>query len=106
MPLISVPSTGAEEIFARGRDTRKVAIKWVSLKSSGTPQMRNLVKEIFLSVVCGLAGNLLFQWIEVDRSPAAPSFHHYSIVMPDQPLVAVLRSNRERPVAAERAWSF
>ena len=83
-----------------------MAIKWVSLKSSGTPQMRNLVKEIFLSVVCGLAGNLLLQWIEVDNSPATPSFHHYIIVMSDQPPVAALRRSRERLVAAEQEWSF
>lgn len=68
--------------------------------------MRNLVKEICLSVVCGLAGNLLLQWVEVDHSPATPSFHHYIIVVSDLPPVAVFRSSRERPVAADHAWSF
>lgn len=89
---ISVPNSEAEEIFASGTGTRKVAINWVSLKSSGTPQMnKQLISILHLVAVGVLAVSKILAWVGDEHPAMAPTPNHYFIIVPGQPHAATQR---------------
>lgn len=69
--------------------TRKVAIKWVSLKSIGTPPMRTLIilllTPIAVDVLSGLLSDLLLHQAREALMPPAPIPYCWQLVAPDQP---------------------
>lgn len=72
-----------------GIGTRKVAIKWVSLKSIGTPPMRTLIilllTPIAVDVLSGLLSDLLLHQAREALMPPAPIPYCWQLVAPDQP---------------------
>lgn len=80
---------GAEKIFIGGTGTRKVAIKWVSLKSIGTPPMRALLIVLLIpiasDVLSGLLSDLLLSHAREALAPPAPVPYCWQLVAPVQP---------------------
>lgn len=89
---------GAEKIFVGGTGTRKVAIKWASLKSTGTPQMRTLLIGLLISVagdvLSGLLSDLLLHQAREALTPPAPIPYCWQLVAPGQPQAAVEQTQK------------
>jgi hypothetical protein len=80
---------GAENIFAGGTGTRKVAIKWVSLKSIGTYPMRTLLIVLLIpiagDILSGLLSDLLLSHAREALAPPVPIPYCWQLVAPAQP---------------------
>lgn len=80
---------GAENIFVGGTGTPVMTIKWVSLKSIGTPPMRTLMIllliPIAVDVLSGLLSDLLLHQAREALIPRAPIPYCWQLVAPNQP---------------------
>lgn len=84
---------GAENIFAGGTGTPVMTIKWVSLKSIGTPPMRTLLIVLLIpiagNVLSGLLSDLLLSHAREALAPPVPIPYCWQLAAPGQPPAGV-----------------